>query len=150
MTFITKIVAQTEQLGEKLGKALLPGAVVCFSGTLGAGKTAFVRGLARGLGYPGIVNSPTFTLCNAYDCADAVLYHFDLYRLSGAQELADIGFYDYLDEKQYIAVEWSERAQELMPADAVFVDIRYCREGSPDTREISITGIDFEAEMTVK
>ena len=143
MTFVTRSEQETEQLGEKMGKVLLPGALVRFTGTLGAGKTAFIRGLARGLGYTGYVSSPTFTICNAYDTPRGQLYHFDLYRLSGAEDLEAVGFFDYLAERQFIALEWSERAADILPPDSVSVDLRYKWEESPDLREITITGIEL-------
>ena len=143
MTFVTKSEQETEQLGEKLGRSLLPGALVRFSGTLGAGKTAFIRGMARGLGFDGVVNSPTFTICNDYDTPRGHLYHFDLYRLNGVEDLDAVGFFEYLDQQQFVAVEWSERAEGVFPPDSILVDIRYDWDASPDMRVITITGIEL-------
>ena len=107
MDFIAKSEKDTENLGFMLGKRLKPASIVCLFGDLGAGKTVFVRGLARALGYPGRVTSPTFTIVNEYP-GRRELFHFDMYRLSSADELFDIGWEDYLARGGICAVEWSE------------------------------------------
>ncbi len=107
-------VEQTEQAGAKLASKLPPGTVVAMLGDLGAGKTAFVRGMAAGLGIKQRVTSPTFTIVNEYLGGRCPLFHFDLYRLSGEEELYDIGWEDYLGRGGICAVEWSERAPEAM------------------------------------
>lgn len=128
--------AETEALGEELGRTIPAGTVIAFTGDLGAGKTAFTRGLARGLGYPGRVTSPTFTVVNEYEGGRLPLFHFDMYRLGGADELFDIGWEDYLRRGGVCAVEWSENVAEALPA-AVRIDIRR-GEGDSD-RVITIT-----------
>lgn len=114
---------ETEDLGETLGRRLSSGAVVAFTGDLGAGKTAFTRGLARGLGVTGWVTSPTFTIVNEYEGGRLPLFHFDLYRLGGSDELFDIGWEDYLRRGGVCAVEWSEKVSDALEG-CIRVDIR--------------------------
>jgi len=108
--------------GEKLGRLLEPGAVVAIYGELGAGKTAFTRGIARGLGIGMNVSSPTFTIVNEYP-GDVPLFHFDMYRLESENELFDIGWYDYLDREGVCVVEWSEKVPGAFPQDTIKVKI---------------------------
>lgn len=115
---------QTEALGFRLGQLIQPGAVIAYTGDLGAGKTAFTRGLARGLGIPDRVTSPTFTIVNEYDGGRLPLFHFDMYRLGSADELFEIGWEDYLGRGGVCAVEWSENVAEALEGDCVRVDIR--------------------------
>ena len=124
MTCTTNSPEETEALGASLAQELEPGAVLAFTGDLGAGKTAFVRGLARGLGCPGRVTSPTFTIVNEYEGGRLPLFHFDMYRLGSAAELFDIGWEDYLARGGVCAVEWSENVAEALEADCLRVDIR--------------------------
>lgn len=134
--------AETEALGARLAAALTAGAVVAYRGGLGMGKTAFTRGLARGLGYTGRVTSPTFTIVNEYEGGRLPLFHFDMYRLEGADALFDIGWEDYLDRGGVCAVEWSELAEEALPPETVFVAI--ARSPENDTaRIITIEGVDL-------
>ena len=130
---------ETEALGEALAGVLSPGAVVAFTGDLGAGTTAFVRGLARGLGFDGPVTSPTFTIVNEYEGGRLPLFHFDLYRLSSPEELFDIGWEDYLDRGGVCCVEWSENVAEALEPDAVLIDIR--RGDRPEDRIITVKGV---------
>ena len=124
MTCTTNSPEETEALGASLAQELEPGAVLAFTGDLGAGKTAFVRGLARGLGCPGRVTSPTFTIVNEYEGGRLPLFNFDMYRLGSADELFDIGWEDYLARGGVCAVEWSENVAEALEADCLRVDIR--------------------------
>ena len=129
----------TEDIGARLAEQLEPGAVVAFTGDLGAGKTAFTRGLARGLGIPDRITSPTFTIVNEYEGGRLPLFHFDMYRLGSADELFDIGWEDYLRRGGVCAVEWSENIADALEEDAVRVDIR---RGAPDQgRVITIAGV---------
>ena len=141
MDFHTNSPEQTEQLGQRLGAVLTAGAVVAFTGDLGAGKTAFTRGLARGLGIAGSVTSPTFTIVNEYDGGRLPLFHFDMYRLSSSDELFEIGWEDYLARGGVCAVEWSEIVDDALDEDCIRVDIR--RGEDACSRHIRITGIDF-------
>ena len=138
MDYLTHNEIETEALGETLARRLGPGDVVAYRGDLGAGKTAFTRGLARGLGCTGRVTSPTFTVVNEYE-GRLPLFHFDLYRLDGEDALYDIGWEDYLDRGGVCAVEWSERAEAALPRETVWVSIRRCAE-SEDWRRITIEG----------
>lgn len=138
MDYLTHNEIETEALGETLARRLGAGDVVAYRGDLGAGKTAFTRGLARGLGCTGRVTSPTFTVVNEYE-GRLPLFHFDLYRLEGEDALYDIGWEDYLDRGGVCAVEWSERAEAALPRETVWVSIRRCAE-SEDWRRITIEG----------
>jgi len=122
LEYTTASTEETEALGQALAKTLASGTLLALHGDLGAGKTAFVRGLAAGLGYHGRVTSPTFTIVNEYE-GKMPLFHFDLYRLGSEDELYDIGFDEYLSRNGICAVEWSERAPELMSAAQVQVTI---------------------------
>jgi len=122
LEYTTASTEETEALGQALAKTLASGTLLALHGDLGAGKTAFVRGLAAGLGYHGRVTSPTFTIVNEYE-GKMPLFHFDLYRLGSEDELYDIGFDEYLSRNGICAVEWSERAPELMNAAQVQVTI---------------------------
>lgn len=113
MKFLTHSEQETEQLGERLAKKLTPGTVIAYEGDLGAGKTAFTRGLARGLGITERVTSPTYTIVNEYP-GKIPLFHFDMYRVSSSEELFDIGWEDYLERGGILAVEWSERVADAM------------------------------------
>ena len=139
--FITNSPEETEALGARLAGALEPGAVVAFTGDLGAGKTAFVRGLARGLGIRDRVTSPTFTIVNEYEGGRLPLFHFDLYRLGCADELFDIGWEDYLARGGVCAVEWSERMEELLEPGTIRVDLR--RGEDESRRVITVEGVSL-------
>ena len=129
---------ETEAAGARLAETLGPGAVVAFTGDLGAGKTAFTRGLARGLDISERVTSPTFTIVNEYLGGRLPLFHFDMYRLGSADELYDIGWEDYLARGGVCAVEWSENVSDALEPGAIRVDIR--RGPEEDDRVITITG----------
>ena len=122
MTIITNSEAETVLEGERLGKTLSPGAIVALYGGLGAGKTAFTRGLALGLGINAAVSSPTFTIVNEY-LGEIPLFHFDMYRLETEAELFDIGWDDYLERGGVCAVEWSEKVPAAIPPDAITVKL---------------------------
>ena len=132
---------ETEALGRALVERLSPGAVVAFTGDLGAGKTAFVRGMAKGLNIPQRVTSPTFTIVNEYEGGRLPLFHFDLYRLGSSDELFDIGWEDFLRRGGICAVEWSENVADALEPDTVFIDIR--RGNGPEDRVITIKGVEL-------
>ena len=144
MTVITKSPEQTELLGKKLAELLRPGDVIAYYGDLGAGKTAFTRGLAAGLGIREAVTSPTYTIVHEYLSGRMPLFHFDMYRLSSSEELFDIGWEDYLARGGVCAVEWSENVADAL-TDAISITI----EKDPaqlDWRKITIEGgARFEA-----
>ena len=139
MEYISNSAQETEALGERLAARLRPGDVIAYTGDLGAGKTAFTRGLARGLGVADRVTSPTFTIVNEYEGGRLPLFHFDMYRLGSADELFDIGWEDYLCRGGVCAVEWSENIADALEEDAVRVDIR--RGASDQERVITIAGV---------
>ena len=129
---------ETQALGQKLASRLAPGDVIAYFGDLGAGKTAFTRGLAQGLGITDPVTSPTYTIVNEYLSGRIPLFHFDMYRLSSSDELFDIGWEDYLSRGGVCAVEWSENVEDALQ-DAIRVTIEKDAD-EPDTRHITITG----------
>lgn len=137
MEYLSHSPEETEAIGEALANQLKPDTVVALRGGLGMGKTAFTRGLARGLGYTGRVTSPTFTIVNEYS-GKTPLFHFDMYRLGSEDELFDIGWDDYLTRGGVCAVEWSERMADLLPEDAVIVSI--ARGEGENERVITIEG----------
>lgn len=129
--------AETEALGEKLGRAAAAGQVYCINGDLGAGKTVFTKGFAKGLDIAEHVTSPTFTIINEYE-GRLPLYHFDVYRISCLEEMDDTGYEDYFYGEGVCLVEWAELVQELIPADAIWIKVErdYTRED--DYRVITI------------
>ena len=141
MQCVSHSTQETEQFGEEVAKSLRGGDVLAFTGSLGMGKTAFTRGLARGLGCRGRVTSPTFTIVNEYD-GKTPLFHFDMYRLGSSDELFDIGWDDYLARGGVCAVEWSERVSDALPDDTIYVDIARGEEDE-NTRTITVTGGRF-------
>ena len=145
MTFLTNSPRETEAVGEALAKLLQPGTVVAYQGDLGAGKTAFTRGLARGLGYTEPVTSPTYTIVNEYLGGRRPLFHFDMYRLKSSDDLWDIGWEDYLERGGVCAVEWSENVADAME-EPVLVTIYKLGE---DARRITIEGGDFLADLSL-
>lgn len=138
MQYVSNSEEETEALGVRLADELKAGAVIAFTGDLGAGKTAFTRGLARGLGVKSRVTSPTFTIVNEYEGGRLPLFHFDMYRLGSSDELFDIGWEDYLNRGGVCAVEWSENVSDALEEDAISVEI--CRGESDNQRIITIEG----------
>ena len=136
MTYITNSEEQTEQLGARFAASIPDGSVVAFYGELGSGKTAFVRGMTRGMGIDCLVNSPTFTIVNEYAGARS-LFHIDMYRLGSADELYGIGWDDYLERGGVCAVEWSENVADAF--DGSEISVRFEKTGG-DSRRITIEG----------
>ena len=145
MTFLTNSPEETEQIGEQLAKRLQPGTILAYRGDLGAGKTAFTRGLARGLGYTEPVTSPTYTIVNEYLSGRMPLFHFDMYRLASSDDLWDIGWEDYLDRNGICAVEWSENVEDALEG-AITITIEKLGE---ESRRITIEGGDFPADLSL-
>ncbi len=141
MEFVTHSREETEALGARLADALTEGRVVAFTGDLGAGKTAFVSGMAEALGVEDRVTSPTFTIVNEYEGGRLPLFHFDMYRLGSADELFHIGWEDYLARNGVCAVEWSENVAEAIEPDAIRVSIR--RGEDDNSRVIVIEGVEL-------
>jgi len=145
MTYTTNSPAETEALGAALGKILPGGTILAYRGDLGAGKTAFTRGLARGLGCKDIVTSPTYTIVNEYLGGRLPLFHFDMYRLASSDDLWDIGWEDYLDRNGICAVEWSENVDDAMEG-AVYITIEKLGE---EARCITIEGGEDIADLSL-
>ena len=136
MEFLTNSPAETEKVGSALGKILKPGTVIAYRGDLGAGKTAFTRGLAKGLGADDMVTSPTYTIVNEYLGGRMPLFHFDMYRLSSSDDLWDIGWEDYLERGGVCAVEWSENVDDALE-NPILITIHKLGE---ESRRITIEG----------
>ena len=136
MEFITNSPEETEAIGVRLAAVLTPGTVIAYEGDLGAGKTAFTRGLAKGLGAKEQVTSPTYTIVNEYLSGRMPLFHFDMYRLGSSDDLWDIGWEDYLERGGVCAVEWSENVRDAMTG-AIRVRIEKTGE---ESRKITIEG----------
>ena len=145
MEFITNSPEETEALGEKLAQLLTPGTIIAYRGDLGAGKTAFTRGLARGLGCREQVTSPTYTIVNEYLGGRLPLFHFDMYRLRCADDLFDIGWDDYLERGGVCAVEWSENVEDALE-DPILVTIEKIGE---DARRITVEGGEALADLSL-
>ena len=145
MQYITNSPAETEAIGAALGKIINPGTVIAYRGDLGAGKTAFTRGLARGLGCTEIVTSPTYTIVNEYLGGRIPLFHFDMYRLRSSDDLFDIGWEDYLERGGVCAVEWSENVAEAMEEPIEITIYRL----DEDTRRIVIEGGERLADLSL-
>ena len=138
MQITTHSADETQALGQRLAKRLLPGDVIAYFGDLGAGKTALTRGIAQGLGVTDLVTSPTYTIVNEYLTGRIPLFHFDMYRLGSSDELFDIGWEDYLARGGVCAVEWSENVEDAL-RDAIHIPIEK-DPLEPDTRRITIEG----------
>lgn len=138
MQITTHNADETQALGQRLAKRLLPGDVIAYFGDLGAGKTALTRGIAQGLGVTDLVTSPTYTIVNEYLTGRIPLFHFDMYRLGSSDELFDIGWEDYLARGGVCAVEWSENVEDAL-RDAIHITIEK-DPLEPDTRRITIEG----------
>lgn len=135
MTIISNSELETVKAGRALARHLTPGSIVALFGDLGAGKTSFVRGLADGLSLNARVTSPTFTIVNEYN-GSVPLFHFDMYRLRGSDELFEIGWDDYLERGGVVAVEWSENIEDAFPENTIRVRIEKTGDMS---RRIEIT-----------
>ena len=145
MEYLTNSPEETEKVGFALGNILTPGTILAYRGDLGAGKTAFTRGLARGLGCNDIVTSPTYTIVNEYTSGRLPLFHFDMYRLRSSDDLFDIGWDDYLERGGVCAVEWSENVDDAME-DAIYITI----EKLGDTaRRITLEGGNLNADLSL-
>ena len=138
MEIITNSPAETEAAGAALAAELKPGSVIAFTGDLGAGKTAFTRGLARGLGVEERVTSPTFTIVNEYHDGRLPFYHFDVYRLSCEEEMDDIGYEEYFFGDGVCLVEWAELFPDLIPKEAIWLTVEKNFAKGEDYRRITL------------
>lgn len=121
--------SDTIQLGKFLGNTAKPGAVVFLQGELGSGKTTFVRGFLRGMGFHGKVKSPTFTLVEEYDLEMGTLYHFDLYRIDKASALSDMGIREYFSPETIVILEWPEYGEGYLPRADLLLEFKYLDHG---------------------
>ena len=137
MEKITHSAEETIEFAKEIGSRLKKGDIVAYTGGLGAGKTTLTRGLAMGLGMEDNVTSPTFSLVNEYHSRDISLYHFDMYRIMGADDLETTGFYDYSTDDSVFAIEWSENISEELPDNAVIINIERIDD---NTRRITVKG----------
>ncbi len=144
MRYISKSAEETEAIGKELGSKLKKGQVVSLRGSLGAGKTVFAKGIARALGINESIVSPTFTLVQEYDGAEK-LYHLDIYRLSGEDEFESMGGEEFLYPDGITLIEWSEKIEDMLPDDTLFVNIEI--EDNQD-RVIEIKGGEDEYSRT--
>lgn len=138
ITWYSDNMHQTEAIGESVGRTVGP-CVIALTGDLGAGKTAFVRGLARGLGFSGAVSSPTFAIVHEYEGGRLPLYHFDMYRVGGWEDLESTGFFDALRLQAVLAVEWSENVENALPERRITVDLR--RGKGENERVVTLTAM---------
>ena len=145
MQYTTNSPEETEALGAALAKLLQPGTVIAYRGDLGAGKTAFTRGLAKGLGCKELVTSPTYTIVNEYLGGRIPLFHFDMYRLRSSDDLFDIGWEDYLDRNGICAVEWSENVADAME-DPITVTVEKL---GGDSRRITLEGGNLPHDLGI-
>ena len=138
--YISNSSSDTEKIAEKLSSSLLGGEVIAFTGSLGMGKTCFVRGLARGLGFSGEVTSPTFALINEYRGGRLDIFHFDMYRVTDWNDLYSTGYFDYCDYGGVVAVEWSENIESALPDGTIYIDIKRIDDTK---RKITVARGDF-------
>ena len=144
---------ETASLGARLGGMLRPGDVVCLSGNLGTGKTAFTGGIASALGIKGYVTSPTFTLVNEYP-GKIPLFHFDVYRIQDPDEMFEIGFEEYLAGGGVVVIEWADVIREVLPPEFIRVELERNLSGGNDARviRISFTGEkyrEYEKQLAI-
>lgn len=137
ISLTTNSADETQALGERLAAQLRGGEVIAFTGGMGAGKTAFTRGIAIGLGAGDVASSPTFAIVNEYT-GRLTLEHFDMYRIESWDDLYSTGFFDYLDTERVLVIEWSENVEAALPEDVIRVDIG--RGYGDNERIITITG----------
>ena len=145
MKYITNSYEETERVAAELAKSLKGGEVIAMYGDLGAGKTAFVRGLARALGIEGHITSPTFTIMNAYN-GRLPLYHFDVYRIADPDEMYEIGYDEYIGSDGVCVIEWAELIEDILPDEYIKVNIKKDSEKGDDYREITIENAGLSKE----
>jgi len=136
LTYISHSPEETISFAKKIGALVKGGDVIAYRGGMGAGKTTFTRGLCVGMGLPDEVTSPTFALVNEYR-GDIMLYHFDMYRIMGADDLETTGFYDYMGKDSVLAVEWSENISDCLPDGTIYITLERVDD---NTRKIMVDG----------
>lgn len=140
MKYISNSAESTEKIAAEFAQGLKGGEIITLDGDLGAGKTAFVRGVACGLGITDRVVSPTFTIVNEYRHGSIPLFHFDVYRISSADEMYDIGWEDYINSDGIVVVEWAVNIEDILNGDVIRINISKNLDVSEDYREITIEG----------
>jgi tRNA threonylcarbamoyladenosine biosynthesis protein TsaE len=128
---------QTVEIGKAIGSILGSGDLVCLTGDLGTGKTAFTNGIADAIGIKGYITSPTFTIVNEYT-GRVPMYHFDVYRIADPEEMFEIGFEEYLDSGGIVVIEWAELIKDILPRDCIWVKIEKDIRNGADERIISV------------
>ena len=141
MEYISHSTEETENIAFEIAKKLVGGEVITLDGDLGAGKTAFTRGLAKGLGITDSVSSPTFTIVNEYRNGNVPLLHFDVYRLDSSDEMYDIGWEDYLSQGAVIVIEWATNIADILDDNHIAIDIKKDLNVSEDYRKITVEGV---------
>jgi tRNA threonylcarbamoyladenosine biosynthesis protein TsaE len=146
LKIITNSAEETTYIGEQLGRLLIKGSIVCLSGDLGAGKTAFTQGIAKGMGVEDYVTSPTYTIINEYQ-GRLPLYHFDVYRLNDVEEMYELGYEEYFFGDGAVVVEWADIVRDIIPAERLWITI--LRAKDENSREIILepTGEAYEQIM---
>ena len=141
MVIETRSPEETFALGEKIGKAAVPGQIYTLTGDLGVGKTVFTQGVAAGLGITGAVSSPTFTIVQVYEEGRLPFYHFDVYRIGDIEEMEEIGYDDYFFGEGVCLIEWAELIEEILPEKRISVVIEKDLTQGVDYRRISVKGL---------
>ena len=141
MVIETRSPEETFALGEKIGKAAVPGQIYTLTGDLGVGKTVFTQGVAAGLGITGAVSSPTFTIVQVYEEGRLPFYHFDVYRIGAIEEMEEIGYDDYFFGEGVCLIEWAELIEEILPEKRISVVIEKDLTQGVDYRRISVKGL---------
>lgn len=136
----------TFSFGEKIGKSCRAGDVLLLNGDLGVGKTAFSKGIGKGLGIRETISSPTFTILQIYEEGRIPLYHFDVYRIADAEEMYEIGYEDYFYGQGVCLIEWADLIQEILPESAAVVTIEKELEQGVDYRKITVCGYDRKVD----
>lgn len=148
LEFVSHSPEQTQRLGVRLGELIKPGDLVCLAGDLGAGKTTLAQGIARGWGSLDPVTSPTFVLINEYHRADgSTLYHFDAFRITDATQAAMLGLSEVLESSGPVLIEWPERVNTHLPAEALWVRLKWVDD---QRRSMRIEAVGPRAELSLK
>lgn len=134
--FYTNSPEETIELGKQIGSRLKGGEIIAYKGGLGAGKTTITRGIALGMGLPDNVSSPTFSIVNEYHGSGLSLYHFDMYRISGGEDLETTGYFDYMSDDAVIAAEWSENIEDELDSSVITIELEST---GGDGRKITVT-----------
>ena len=141
MIYETNSEKETFELGKNLGEQAKAGQIFCLNGDLGVGKTVFTQGFAKGLGIEENVNSPTFAIIQVYEEGRIPLYHFDVYRIGDPEEMYEIGYEEYFFGEGVCLIEWSKLIDELIPEEAINIEIDKNLEKGLDYRKITVEGL---------